>query len=89
MVSQKKRKSRFLVIPAEAGIQEFQKVINRLDTRFRGYDDYLRMHQCLGAENTVRAPCRIFYRRVNFLLKFFLNGSISLVNAEETVKKGW
>ena len=43
------------VIPAKAGIQEFQKVTNRLDTRFapslgllrtsRGYDDFLRVHQ--------------------------------------------
>jgi hypothetical protein len=40
----KKRNRRFSVIPAKAGIQEFHKVTNRLDTRFRGYGDYLRMH---------------------------------------------
>ena len=43
----KKHNRRFFVIPAKAGILEFQKVINRLDTRFRGYDDFLRVHQWL------------------------------------------
>ena len=43
----KKHNRRFFVIPAKAGIQEFQKVTNRLDTRFRGYDDFLRVHQKL------------------------------------------
>jgi hypothetical protein len=33
------------VIPAQAGIQEFNSVANRLDTRFRGYDDFLLVHQ--------------------------------------------
>jgi len=30
------------VIPAQAGIQEFLAVTKPLDTRFRGYDDFLR-----------------------------------------------
>ena len=40
----KKHNLLFSVIPAKAGIQEFQKHTNRLDTRFRGYDDFLRVH---------------------------------------------
>ena len=34
------RKTIPCVIPAKAGIQDFLKVTSRLDTRFRGYDDF-------------------------------------------------
>ncbi len=36
------------VIPAEAGIQEFQVVTNPLDTRFRGYDDFFTKASFIG-----------------------------------------
>jgi hypothetical protein len=32
----------FYVIPAEAGIPSYQDILSILDTRFRGYDDFLR-----------------------------------------------
>ncbi len=35
----------FFVIPVKTGIQSFQVVTCFLDTRFRGYDDFLRMYQ--------------------------------------------
>jgi len=35
----------FSVIPAEAGIQYFQKLINTLDSGFHRSDDFLRDHQ--------------------------------------------
>jgi hypothetical protein len=41
----KSQKSLISVIPAQAGIQEFQIVTKPLDTRFRGYDDFLREYQ--------------------------------------------
>ncbi|HDH05813.1 MAG TPA: hypothetical protein ENH01_08895 [Nitrospirae bacterium] len=37
----------FFVIPVKTGIQSFQVVTCFLDTRFRGYDDFLRMYQFL------------------------------------------
>jgi len=39
------RSPHYAVIPAQAGIQEFQTVTKPLDTRFRGYDDVLRRNQ--------------------------------------------
>jgi len=36
---------RFFVIPAKAGIQSFQIVINSLDSGFHRSDDFLRDHQ--------------------------------------------
>ncbi len=36
---------RFSVIPAKAGIQSFQIVINSLDSGFHRSDDFLRDHQ--------------------------------------------
>ena len=41
----KSLKFRFSVIPAKAGIQFFQIVINSLDSGFRRSDDFLRDHQ--------------------------------------------
>jgi hypothetical protein len=41
----KSQKNLISVIPAQAGIQEFQPVTKPLDTRFRGYDDFLREHE--------------------------------------------
>jgi hypothetical protein len=35
----------WLFIPAEAGIKYFQDLPRILDTRFRGYDDFLRVRQ--------------------------------------------
>ena len=46
----KSLKRRFSVIPAKAGIQSFQLVISFLDSRFRGSDDFLRVHQCSTME---------------------------------------
>ncbi len=43
----KVEKNLICVIPAQAGIQEFKVVINHLDTRFGGYDDFLRIHQIM------------------------------------------
>jgi len=40
----KSRDSHFFVIPAKAGIQFFQIVINPLDTGFHRCDDFLRDH---------------------------------------------
>jgi hypothetical protein len=37
----------FPVIPAKAGIQSFQMVINSLDSGFHRSDDFLRDHQYL------------------------------------------
>jgi hypothetical protein len=45
MLSNKSLKSHFSVIPAKAGIQEFQQITFYLDTRFHGYDDLLLIHQ--------------------------------------------
>jgi len=42
--------SQLNVIPAQAGIQEFQRITNRLDTRFHGYDGFLRVHQPWNGE---------------------------------------
>ena len=41
----KSRKCPFSVIPAEAGIQSFQVVVNSLDSGFHRSDDLLRIHQ--------------------------------------------
>ena len=41
----KSLKMRFFVIPAKAGIQSFQIVINSLDSGFHRSDDFLRDHQ--------------------------------------------
>jgi hypothetical protein len=41
----KSLKIRFSVIPAKAGIQFFQIVINSLDSGFHRSDDFLRDHQ--------------------------------------------
>ena len=38
----------FSVIPAQAGIQSFQIVINSLDSGFHRSDDFLRDHQILS-----------------------------------------
>jgi len=38
------------VIPAQAGIQEIMTVTNTLDTRFRGYDDFLQLHQWVAKQ---------------------------------------
>jgi hypothetical protein len=43
----KSHNSQLFVIPAQAGIQEFKIVTNWLDTRLRGYDDFLRAHHFL------------------------------------------
>ncbi len=42
----KNLKKCFFVIPVETGIQSFQIVTRFLDSRFRGNDDFLRLHQC-------------------------------------------
>jgi hypothetical protein len=39
------RKRLYLVIPVKTGIQSFQQVIKILDTRLRGYDELLHIHQ--------------------------------------------
>jgi hypothetical protein len=36
---------RFSVIPAKAGIQYYQRLINTLDSGFHRSDDFLRNHQ--------------------------------------------
>ncbi len=41
----KNPEKQFFVIPVKTGIQSFQVVTCFLDTRFRGYDDFLRMYQ--------------------------------------------
>jgi len=41
----KSRKSSFSVIPAKAGIQSFQRVMEGLDAGFHRRDDFLRVHQ--------------------------------------------
>jgi hypothetical protein len=45
LMSSQKEKKRFSVIPAEAGIQSFQIVMNSLDSGFHRSDDFLRSHQ--------------------------------------------
>ena len=44
----KSRETPFSVIPAEAGIQSFQIVINCLDSGFHRSDDFLRSRQFYG-----------------------------------------
>ena len=41
----KSPEKQFFVIPVKTGIQSFQVVTCSLDTRFRGYDDFLRMYR--------------------------------------------
>jgi len=41
----KSLKMPFSVIPAKAGIQYFQRLINTLDSGFHRSDDFLRNHQ--------------------------------------------
>jgi len=43
----KSQKAPVFVIPAKAGIQCFQKLMNDLDPGFRRGDDFLRAHQLL------------------------------------------
>ncbi len=45
----------FPVIPAQAGIQEFQVSKTPLDTRFRGYDDFLQVHH-ISKNNAAEFP---------------------------------
>ncbi len=41
----KSAKQHLSIIPVQTGIQYSQAVTRILDTRFRGYDDFLRMNQ--------------------------------------------
>ncbi|MBI5197642.1 MAG: DUF86 domain-containing protein [Nitrospirae bacterium] len=47
----KSRKTHIFVIPAKAGIQFFQQVINLLDTGFHRCDDFLRFHHISVGKN--------------------------------------
>ncbi len=44
----KSLKKRLFVIPVKTGIHSFQVVGYAMDTRLRGYDDFLRDHHSLG-----------------------------------------
>jgi len=57
MISKKILEMRFSVIPAKAGIQSFQIVINCLDSGFHRSDDFLRIHQVLAAEGDGTIIC--------------------------------
>ncbi|OEU52070.1 MAG: hypothetical protein BA861_05535 [Desulfobacterales bacterium S3730MH5] len=48
----KSRKTPFFVIPAKAGIQFFQLVVEFLDSGFHRSDDFLRNHQVLKVKNS-------------------------------------
>jgi hypothetical protein len=52
----KSRKKPLFVIPAEAGIQYFQRVTKNLDPVFQRGDDFLRVHHVLAQKKSLN-PC--------------------------------
>jgi len=86
----KSPKIRFSVIPAKAGIQFFQIVINSLDSGFHRSDDFLRDHQICNL-NFAFCPAEAgkgsqFFKGLNCYTFLYFQSTLSVLSYYWRVK---
>jgi len=68
----------FSVIPAKAGIQSFQIVINSLDSGFHRVTTF---YETIKVDFFMKPPSVIFSQQVPFdFIEFMVNGQLSIFN---------